>query len=166
MLKESLKENIKFSRLTCVSSSRNSSWYWWAAQQQSFLWKHQTWARNPESHKRWLFEPVRTLLRNTATAAATRKWFSEMHKFKFICHGNILVNYLVIQCSILNVHIKVRKNFVYLFLFFFFVNNIYSDKEARFAPKLTMARSQLLVHNFLNIYMPCSLILLLFFVKV
>lgn len=70
----------KASHLTCVSSSKNSSWYQQAALQQWILWKHQVWAINPEAHKRWLFVLVGTLLRNTAAAAATHRWFSETQK--------------------------------------------------------------------------------------
>ena len=75
--------NVQHKGLTCVSSSKNNSWYWWAEQQRSFLWKHQTWARNPESHKRWLSVLVATLLRNTAEAAATHRWFSVTQRVRF-----------------------------------------------------------------------------------
>lgn len=74
------ERNVKHLSLTCVSFSKSNSWYWWAAEQQQLQLRPQTWARNPESHKRWLFVPAVILLHDTEEAAATHMWFSERHK--------------------------------------------------------------------------------------
>lgn len=69
--------NKKLCNLTCVSSSRNSSWCWSAARQLLLQWKHQIWARSPGTRMHWLWMAAGALLHDTAVAPATHKWFSE-----------------------------------------------------------------------------------------
>lgn len=85
--------------ITCVSFSRNSSWCSSAARQLLFQWKHQIWARNPETHKHWLKVGAVTLLRNTAVVAATRKWFSETQQgIPFNVSVNPHIAYPSVRC--------------------------------------------------------------------
>lgn len=80
--------NEKPCSLTCVSSSRNSSWCWSAARQLSLQWKHQTWARSPGTRMHWLWTAAGALLHDIAVAPATRKWFSETQHRILSSHAN------------------------------------------------------------------------------